>query len=146
MRGDFVGRWKITSFEEVTTSPLYSAKGTERFRGCIDRRRDRSCKGDPAGTLSFTFLYWALFESSDPDSLVWGACWHPVVSGTGDFARAEGVLVMADTPKGKAVKTRYIGNVTLKHRKARRSRAARAVSASAGQTATNARSSCRSTG
>ena len=57
------------SFEEVATEPYYEGKGTEVFDGCIDRRRDRSCKGDPSGTLSFTFRYWALFGSEDPESL-----------------------------------------------------------------------------
>ena len=124
MRGGLVGSWTITSFDEVAASPLDHAKGTEKFKGCIDRRRDRSCKGDPSGTLSFSFHYWALFASSDPASLVWGACWHPVVSGRGDFAGAEGVLQMVDTPTGKGVKTTYIGNVTLKGQGARSARAA----------------------
>jgi hypothetical protein len=70
MRGGLLGRWTGTSFKVLAKSPLYRAKGTERFRGCIDRRRDRSCAGDPSGTLSFTFRYWALFRSSDPASLV----------------------------------------------------------------------------
>ena len=38
------------------------------FKGCIDRRRDRSCKGDPSGTLSFTIRYWELRDSADPTS------------------------------------------------------------------------------
>jgi hypothetical protein len=37
-----------------------------------------------------------------------------VVSGTDDFAGAQGVLVMADTPTKHGVKTGYIGNLTLK--------------------------------
>ena len=105
MRGGLVGSWTITSFKEIATSPLYHARGTEKFKGCIDRRRDRSCKGDPAGTLSFTFDYWALFASADSESVVWGACWHPIVSGSGDFAGAEGVMQMLDTPVGGSLKT-----------------------------------------
>jgi hypothetical protein len=132
MRGGLVGSWTTTSYEELGTSPLYHARGTEEFNGCLDRRSDRSCKGDPSGTLSFTFEYWALFASPDPASLVWGACWHPVVSGTGDFAGAQGVIQMVDTPTSRGVTTRYIGNVTLKGNGARRS--ARA--------ATAARSTC----
>ncbi len=124
MRGGLIGGWQVTDFKELETSPLYHAEGTEAFKGCLDRRRDRSCKGDPSGTLSFTFEYWALFASEDPASLVWGACWHPVVSGTGDFAGAQGVLVFADTPTHNGVKTRYIGNVTLKGHAARAGRAA----------------------
>lgn len=122
MSGGLRGSWAITSFEELGTSPLYHASGTEQFRGCLDRRRDRSCKRDPSGTLSFTFEYWALFASADPESLVWGACWHPVVSGTGDFAGAQGVVQMVDTPTRQGVKTAYIGTLTLKEDGARRSR------------------------
>ena len=61
MTGDLVGRWATTSFEEVATAPYFEGKGTEKFSGCIDRRRDRSCKGDPSGTLTFDFRYWALY-------------------------------------------------------------------------------------
>ena len=124
MRGGLIGVWQATGFKELETSPWYHAEGTETFKGCLDRRRDRSCKGDPSGTLSFTFEYWALFASEDPASLVWGACWHPVVSGTRDFAGAQGVVVFADTPTHDGVKTRYIGNVTLKGHAARAGRAA----------------------
>jgi hypothetical protein len=114
MRGSLIGRWAVTAFEEVTDPTYFHGRGTEAFRGCLDRRHDRSCKGDPSGTLSMTFEYWALFGSEDPDSLVWGACWHPVVSGTGDFEGAQGVFVMADTPTKHGVSTAYIGNLTLK--------------------------------
>ena len=99
MRGGLVGRWTSHRLQGGRADPpCYHGRGTEMFKGCLDRRRDRSCKGDPSGTLSFTFDYWALFASEDPASLVWGACWHPVVAGTGDFAGAQGVLVIADTP------------------------------------------------
>ena len=121
MRGGLLGDWRITSFEELGTSPYYHARGTELFEGCIDRRRDRSCKGDPSGTLEMTIEYWALFASADPASLVWGACFHPIVAGTGDFAGAQGVFQMVDTPTRSGVATHYIGNVTLKTGNARRS-------------------------
>ena len=116
MRGSLIGRWTITSFQEAPPgqSPYFHATGTEKFRGCLNRGRDHSCKGDPSGTLSFTLEYWALFRSEDPSSLVWGACWHPVVSGTGDFAGASGVLTFVDTPTKNGVKIAYIGNLTLK--------------------------------
>jgi hypothetical protein len=135
MRGGLIGRWNVTSFKELAKSPLYRAKGTERFKGCLDRRRDRSCAGDPSGTLSFRFLYWARFASSDPASLVWGACWHPIVSGTGAFASARGVITMVDTPTGHGVSTSYIGNVTLPGRRAGGAAAHRpARAAAAGRT------------
>ena len=45
---------------------------------------------------------------------MWGTCWHPVVSGTGAFAGARGVLAFVDSPTSKGVSTRYIGSLTLK--------------------------------
>ena len=113
MRGSLIGRWSVTGFQELAQEPYFHASGTEEFKGCLDRKRDGRCKGDPSGTLSMTFEYWALNASDDPASLVWGACWHPVVSGTGDFEGARGVFVMADTPTKQGVKTAYIGNLTL---------------------------------
>jgi hypothetical protein len=124
--GGLVGSWAMTSFEEVATSPYYEGMGTEEFDGCIDRRRDRSCKGDPSGTLRFEFRYWGLFGSADPASMIWGSCWHPIVGGTGDFAGAAGVVTFVDSPTRDGVKTSYIGTITTKGGKAsRRASAAR---------------------
>jgi len=129
MRGGLRGMWTINELNEVSTSPYYEAQGTELFKGCIDRRRDRSCKGDPSGTLSFTIRYWALFGSADPESLVWGACWHPVVAGTGDFRDAQGVMMMVDSPTRSGVKTGYIGTLTLAGARASSSRVVKASGA-----------------
>jgi len=111
MRGGLRGMWQTTSFDEIAKEPIYQAKGTETFKGCLDRRADRSCAGDPTGTLNFSFLYWASFDSSG--ALQWGACYHPITSGTGDFRGATGVLMFADTPVGNGTRTAYTGNVTL---------------------------------
>jgi hypothetical protein len=113
MRGGLIGDWAVTSFEEDAGGVLFRAHGTETFSGCLNRGHDRSCKGDPKGTLEFTFEYSALFGSADPSSLVWGACLHPIVSGAGAFAGAQGVLTMVDHPTPEGVKTRYIGSITL---------------------------------
>jgi hypothetical protein len=124
LTGDLRGVWTTTSFEVVAIAPYVETKGTELFEGCIDRRRDRSCAGDPSGTLTFEFGFLGLYESPDPASLVWGTCWHPVVSGTGAFAGAQGVLAFVDSPTPKGASTRYIGSLTLK--RAAKSRKARA--------------------
>ena len=87
MTGGLIGKWKTTSFKTLATSPIYKGKGTEKFNGCLDRRRDGHCAGDPRGTIRFSFLYWAKFGPGD--SLVWGSCWHPVRGGTGGF-RSDG--------------------------------------------------------
>ena len=132
MSGDLVGDWAITSFNQLATTPLYRAKGTEHFSGCLDRNRDGSCANDPTGTLDFTFRYWAQFGPGD--ALVWGACWHPVTGGTGAFKGASGVLTMADTPTGGgSVTTAYIGSITLKKGSSRTSRS-RARAAAVGAT------------
>jgi hypothetical protein len=113
IRGGLKGKFTINELTEVSTSPYYEAEGSDLFKGCIDRRRDRSCKGDPSGTLLFKAHYWTLFGSADPNSLIWGSCFHPVVQGTGDFAGAQGVLMFVDSPTKQGVKTNYIGTLTL---------------------------------
>ena len=112
MHGSLVGDWRFTAYTEIATSPIYRAKGTELFSGCLDVRRDGSCKGDPSGTLQFRFKYWAQFDAQG--ALVWGTCTHPITGGTGAFAGATGVLAMVDTPTPEGVSTSYIGNVTLR--------------------------------
>ncbi len=132
MHGSLVGDWAITTFDVLDTAPLLHAKGTERFSGCLDRGRDGSCKGDPSGTMRFTIDYSALFDPAGSQNLVWGACLHPVMGGTGAFAGARGVLVMADTPTANGVSTSYIGNLTFAGDKGQsRSGRARASAASA---------------
>jgi hypothetical protein len=84
-----------TSSKDVATDPYYETTGTEEFRGCLDRRRDGKCGAkDPSGTLS------------------WGACWHPVTGGTGDFTGAQGVLTFVDSQVGDSVRTKYLGTIT----------------------------------
>jgi hypothetical protein len=109
MEGDLVGDWTITSFKELATEPLVQAKGTERFRGCIDRGHDGDCTGDPTGKLRLRFRYWALFGSDG--ALHAGACWHPIVGGTGAFAHARGVIQMLDVPTSTGVETTYAGQI-----------------------------------
>ena len=111
MHGDLVGGWRITSFKELATSPLYQAKGTERFRGCLDRGHDGGCAGDPRGTLRFTFRYWALFGTDE--SLRAGACSHPIVAGTGAFRNARGAIQMLDAPTDTGVETIYVGRIRM---------------------------------
>ena len=112
MHGDLVGGWTITSFKEIATTPLYRAKGTEKFRGCLDRGHDGGCSGDPSGTLRFKFRYWALFGAGD--ALVGGACWHPIVGGTGAFRHARGALAMLDVPTASGVETHYAGDIRMR--------------------------------
>ena len=111
VRGGLRGTWNVTDFTEDTdpATPLQGS-GTERFTGCLDRNRDRSCKGDPSGTFDLSFLYWADISGG---ALVWGACYHPIISGTGAFKGARGVFMFVDSPTANGVNTRYIGTITL---------------------------------
>jgi hypothetical protein len=119
MSGGLIGGWVTTSSEEVATDPYYETKGTEEFRGCLDRRRDGKCgANDPSGTLSFSFHLWALLDPDDPTKLIWGACWHPVTGGTGDFTGAQGVLTFVDWRVGDSVRTKYLGTITTSGGKA----------------------------
>jgi hypothetical protein len=118
MKGDLLGKWKITAFRQIHTSPTYKAKGKEKFNGCIDRDRDRSCDGDPSGKLFFKFKYWAVFD--DDDTVALGTCAHRIVGGEGSFAGATGFLQMVDTPIGSppSLKTHYEGVIDLGHGRA----------------------------
>jgi hypothetical protein len=115
MTGGLLGTFRGLTSTDTAKSPLVQNKGTERFTGCIDRARDKSCAGDPKGTLKFSFRFWGM-PGAQKDTEVWGACYHQIVGGTGAFAGAKGVIMMVDTPIGgdqTKLRTDYIGNVTL---------------------------------
>ena len=111
MHGDLVGIWRTTAIKVLANEPLIQAKGRERFRGCLDRGHDGHCAGDPSGKLFLRFRYWALFGSDG--SLHAGACWHPIVRGTGAFANAPGAFQMLDSPTDTGVQTNYVGQIRM---------------------------------
>ena len=113
MKGDLIGKFKITSFKVTHQNPVFKAKGKEKFKGCIDVDGDRSCKGDPSGVMRFRFRFWGVF--GDEGETLLGTCAHPVTGGKGDFEDATGFLMMVDRPKSKApfVKTHYEGVIDL---------------------------------
>jgi hypothetical protein len=116
MKGGLIGNWAITSFKQLSVKPVFKIKGTEKFDGCMDVNRDRSCQGDPTGTLTFKFVFWGHFQGGDPSKAEQlGTCAHPVTGGTGGFATASGFLMMVDTPIGKPpfIKTHYEGVINL---------------------------------
>ena len=116
MEGDLVGDWRITAFKEIPSEGLFLAKGRELFEGCLDKAGDGSCgSGDPSGKLRFVFRFWALF--ADDGKELGGACWHPIVRGTGAFKHARGTLQMLDTPTGPngELETRYVGTIRMKN-------------------------------
>jgi hypothetical protein len=124
--GDLIGTWKLTKFKVLAHNPVYYAKGTEQFTGCIDQNRDHSCSGDPTGTLKFSFRYWAKMKGKDVVQL--GTCSHRLTEATGGLAGTTGFLMMVDTPKrsGRGVTTRYEGDLSVGGATGARARAARA--------------------
>jgi hypothetical protein len=111
MHGSLVGRWTITVFTpRYEGSSEFAATGTERFDGCHDTDASGICDpGEPSGTMRFTFVYWASFGPNG--KLVKGQCVHPVTGGTGDFAKAKGLVVMHDRPTATGVRTTYAGTL-----------------------------------
>jgi hypothetical protein len=112
MHGTLVGTWFTTSFIPTYDSPtLFAAKGTERFVGCVDSNRNRTCNAsEPQGTLRFAFIYWANFDAAT-GAFKHAQCVHPVTRGTGSFAGATGLLLMDDHVHGGEVKTNYHGEI-----------------------------------
>jgi hypothetical protein len=109
--GGLLGVWQITAFTPQATSPLFHATGTEEFHGCLNLNHDGYCYQEPTGTLKFTFDFWAKFAADGAE--VWGACVHPIVSGAGGFAGADGIVTMIDNSTPHGLHTRWQGVLIL---------------------------------
>jgi hypothetical protein len=114
MMGSLVGTWNTTSFAThyAGTDGRFVGSGTETFRGCLDVDRSGACGvGEPSGSLRFNFVYWATYRPGTK-TLVRGQCVHPVIGGSGAFAKAKGVIHMTDVPlKKSGVRTTYTGTL-----------------------------------
>jgi len=116
MTGGLVGCWyedtiAFTKEKEAGGKMLVHFSGTEHFSGCLDVDGDGHCApGDPHGTLSFAFTFTGQFFAF-PENEIRGRCHHPVVSGTGDFAGATGVLNFKDDVA--AGTSPYAGHIKL---------------------------------
>jgi hypothetical protein len=96
MSGGLVGCWYT---DTVVLNGLHpggtvQVSGTEHFVGCLDLGGDGSCVGDPAGTFSTTFTFTAKYDASGNE--IHGRCHHPIVSGTGGFLGATGLINFSD--------------------------------------------------
>jgi hypothetical protein len=112
MHGSLVGTWQTTKFvPRYQSSSQFVATGKELFVGCLDSNQNAACDAkEPAGSLKFTFMYWASFDPAS-GALLHGNCVHPITQGSGSFKRASGVIFMEDTPVGADVVTTYKGTV-----------------------------------
>ena len=99
MTGGLVGCWytdTLTTRGTGQPSGTIQVTGTEHFVGCLDLNGDRTCDGaDPQGTLTFSFRFSG---KADPvtGAEIRGRCHHPIISATGDFAGASGVIMFKD--------------------------------------------------
>ena len=112
MHGSLVGVWQTTKFvPRYQSASQFVATGREVFDGCLDANANDTCDPkEPAGTLRFTFMYWASFDPAT-GALIHGNCVHPIDKGTGSFKKAAGVIFMEDTPTGADVVTTYKGTL-----------------------------------
>jgi hypothetical protein len=121
MHGALLGAWQILKFvPRYESDAQFVGTGKERFTGCLDSNRNAVCEsGEPAGTLTFSFTYWAKVENGVPGA---GGCVHPIVGGTKGFAKARGIIFMKDTPVGRTIRTTYTGTLDLGSNRALSSR------------------------
>ena len=111
LHGSLVGTQYTTSFvPQYLSSSSIVATGTELFVGCLDANANCDA-GEPSGTIDFKFVYWATYDPVT-QALIHGACVHPVVGGTGSFAKSRGLIFMTDTPTAGGVVTTYTGTLT----------------------------------
>lgn len=89
MTGSLEGCWytKVIT-DKLTPSGVYIETGEELFVGTLD--------GGEEGTFTTTYRFEAKLA---PDgSEIFGRCQHPIVSGTGAFADATGIILFKDVP------------------------------------------------
>lgn len=96
MDGGLIGCW-YTDDATYREQPSGTAQATghEHFVGCLDLGGNGDCAGDPSGSLSFSFQFSGKFDT-ETFAEIRGRCQHPVVSGTGGFADASGVITFQD--------------------------------------------------
>ena len=102
MTGSLVGCWYTDTFVTHAAQPngtpggAIQATGVEHFVGCLDVDGDGTCSGgDPTGTLAFTYQFSGMFDTVT-FAEIHGRCQHPIVSGTGGFGGAKGVVTFKD--------------------------------------------------
>ena len=113
MRGDLVGCWYTDVFnvtqQKNNPGGAFKASGMEHFEGCLNTDGDDSCAGERTGRFNTTFTFTAKIDPTIGE--IHGRCHHPIVSGSGVFAGASGVISFKDIPpEGRFP---YHGNIQL---------------------------------
>ena len=99
MAGGLVGCWYTDSGEvrNATPSGVVIVSGTEHFVGCLNTNGNQTCDpGEPTGTFNTTYTFSSKYAASGDE--IHGRCHHPIIGGTGGFARASGELSFTDIP------------------------------------------------
>lgn len=114
MAGDLVGCWYTDTFvvtqEKDNPGGSFKASGTEHFIGCLDTNGNGTCGvGEPSGRFDTTFTFTAKIAPTGDE--IHGRCHHPIVSGSGGFAGARGVISFKDIPSEGRFP--YHGNMQL---------------------------------
>lgn len=115
MQGSLVGKWFVTAFTpQYASASQVVGVGKERFSGCLDANRNGTCDaGEAAGTLRMSFTFWATLDpTKKTPTMLRGDCVHPILGGTGAFAKAKGVVFMKDVPNSSGeIVTSYRGTL-----------------------------------
>jgi hypothetical protein len=89
LTGSLHGCWyTYVSSSQFNRSGTYIEQGTEIFVGCLN--------GATCGTFETTYTFTAKYVDDTFAEEIHGRCHHSIVSGTGDFAGAEGVILFKD--------------------------------------------------
>jgi len=103
LSGSLVGCWyTYVSESKFNRSGTYQERGSEIFVGCLNGL---------CGTFGTTYTFTAKYVDDTFAEEIHGRCHHPIVSGTGDFAGAKGVINFKDDVVN--LKFDYKGHVSL---------------------------------
>ena len=104
LSGSLFGCWyTYVSSSQFNRSGTYIEKGTEIFVGCLN--------GMGCGTFETTYTFTAKYVDETFAEEIHGRCEHRIVSGTGDFAGAKGVILFKDDVVN--LKFDYRGQINL---------------------------------
>lgn len=101
MTGSLVGCWYTTIAEsKFNPSGTYQESGTETFDGCM---------AGTCGTFTTEYTFTAKFVDDTFAEEIHGRCHHTIVSGTGGFAGATGMINFKDDVEAGIF--RYAGHI-----------------------------------
>jgi hypothetical protein len=115
MQGSLVGCWYTDTFVVSGSHPsgTFQASGTEHFIGCMNPQSACTASSRTYGTFSTTFTFSSKVDPTTGLEMH-GRCHHPIVSGTGYFAGATGLLNFTDDVTQTPTVYPYKGHITIR--------------------------------